>query len=281
EVREFLIETYAKALIDWDIDGFKLDFIGSFSAKEDTKLTLENARDYSSVNEAVDRLMTDITNRLTGLKPDILIEFRQSYIGPLMRKYGNMFRAGDCPNSYHYNRVRITDLRLLSGNTAVHSDMQMWHPEDPVESAALQLIHTIFSVPQLSVRIDKIPEDHKEMIRFWNSYWLKNRSVILDGKFVATNPANNYTQLSTSDDSKQIIAVYTNELVNPLGSIDKLDIINGKMLSGIIVNIPKNLSGQNYIIYDCKGKTTEKGKLKHGLQLLYVPAAGIVQIESY
>jgi len=281
EVREFLIETYAQALTDWDLDGFKLDFIGSFYAKDDTKLTLENGRDYSSVNEAVDRLMTDITNRLTELKPDVLIEFRQSYIGPLMRKYGNMFRAGDCPNSYHYNRVRITDLRLLSGNTAVHSDMVMWHPEDPVESAALQLIHTIFSVPQLSVRIDKIPEDHKEMLRFWNSYWLNNRYVLLDGKFVATNPANNYTQLSASDDSKQIIALYTNELVNPLGSIDKLDIINGKMLSGIIVDIPKNLSGHNYIIYDCKGKTTENGKLKHGLQLVNVPAAGIVQIESY
>lgn len=280
EVREFLIETYTQALTDWDIDGFKLDFIGNFYAKDDTKLTLEDGRDYSSVNEAVDRLMTDITKRLIEVKPNVLIEFRQSYIGPLMRKYGNMFRAGDCPNSYHYNRVRITDLRLLSGNTAVHSDMVMWHPEDPVESAAMQLIHTIFSVPQLSVRIDKIPEEHKEMIRFWNTYWLTNRSVLLDGKFVATNPANNYTQLSSFNDSKQIIAIYTNELVNPLPSIDKLDIINGKMLSGIVVDITANLARKSYIIYDCKGKMTEKGKLQQGLQILNVPAAGLVRVNQ-
>jgi alpha-galactosidase len=280
EVREFLIETYAKALTEWNIDGFKLDFIDSFFAKDNTKMTLEDGRDYSSVNEAVDRLMTDITKRLIALKPDVLIEFRQSYIGPLMRKYGNMFRAGDCPNSYHYNRVRITDLRLLSGNTAVHSDMQMWHPEDPVESAAMQLIHTIFSVPQLSVRIDKIPEDHKEMVRFWNTYWLANRAVLLDGKFTCTNPANNYTQLSASDNSKQIVAVYTNELVKPLSSIDKLDIINGKMLSGIVVDVAENLAGKKYIIYNCKGESTEEGKLKQGLQILNVPAAGVVQINK-
>ena len=37
--------------------------------------------------------------RLTKIKTDVLIEFRQSYIGPLMRKYGNLFRAGDCPGS--------------------------------------------------------------------------------------------------------------------------------------------------------------------------------------
>lgn len=280
EVREFLIDTYANALTDWNIDGFKLDFIDSFYAKDDTELTLENGRDYSSVNEAVDRLMTDITKRLTVVKPDVLIEFRQSYIGPLMRKYGNMFRAGDCPNSYNYNRVRITDLRLISGNTAVHSDMVMWHPEEPVESAAMQLIHTIFSVPQLSVRIDKIPEEHKEMIRFWNTYWLANRPVLLDGKFTCTNPANNYTQLSASNNSKQIIAVYTNELVKPLSSIDKLDILNGEMLSGIIVDITENLAGKKYIIYDCKGKITEKGKLKVGLQLLNVPAAGLVKVNQ-
>lgn len=29
-MREFLISTYEKALVQWDIDGFKLDFIDSF-----------------------------------------------------------------------------------------------------------------------------------------------------------------------------------------------------------------------------------------------------------
>lgn len=278
EVREFLIKTYVDAIEKWDIDGFKLDFIDSFFPKEDTELTAEDGRDYASVNDAVDRLMTDVTEELKKVKPDVLIEFRQSYIGPLMRKYGNMFRAGDCPNSYHYNRVRIADLRLLSGNTAVHSDMVMWHPQESVESAALQLIHVIFSVPQLSVKIDKVPEDHKEMIKFWNSYWRENREVLLDGDFRALNPAMNYSQMSSSLKDKKIIAVYSNELVNLGNAPSKVEIINGKLQSGVLVNVDASIKKGEYKTFDCKGNETSKGKLTAGLQLIDVPAAGLIRI---
>ena len=280
DVREFLIKTYVNAVKDWNIDGFKLDFIDSFHAREDTELTIDDGRDFSSVNEAVDRLMTDISLKLKEIKPDILIEFRQSYIGPLMRKYGNMFRAGDCPNSYHYNRVRITDLRLLSGNTAVHSDMLMWHPKDPVESAALQLHNTLFSVPQISVMLDKIPDDHLEMVKFWNTYWLKNRSVLLEGDFIPTNPDFNYTQLSSSDQEKQIIAVYVNEIVRPGNGMKKIDIINAKLNNSLIIDFPKELKNKQYKIYNCLGKVIDKGFVQSGLQEMNVPAAGFIQIED-
>ena len=280
EVREYLINLYENAIKDWNIDGFKLDFIDQFTAKKDTKLTKEDGRDYASVNDAVDRLMTDITSRLKALNPEVLIEFRQRYIGPLMRKYGNMFRAGDCPDSYHYNRLRTTDLRLLSGNTAVHSDMVMWHPEEPVESAALQLLHILYSVPQLSVKIDKIPEDHKEMIRFWNSYWRENRDVLLDGKFQASNPAMNYTMLSATSVDKRIIGVYSNEIIDISGSPKQIDLVNGKLLSGIVVNVSDDLVGLSYELLDCKGNNTGTGSLVKGIQVLDVPAAGLIQVKE-
>ncbi|NIO10739.1 MAG: alpha-galactosidase, partial [Deltaproteobacteria bacterium] len=52
EVREFIIHTYEKALQDWNLDGFKLDFMGFFTAVEDTPMTKAQGRDYASVNEA-------------------------------------------------------------------------------------------------------------------------------------------------------------------------------------------------------------------------------------
>ena len=61
------------------------------------------------------------------------------------------------------DRVRTVDLRLLSGNTAVHSDMFMWHYDEPVETAALQFLNILFAVPQLSVCREDIPDDHREM----------------------------------------------------------------------------------------------------------------------
>ncbi len=189
EVREYVTDIYRKALRQWGLDGFKLDFIERFVADDETVLAAGDGRDYASVNEATDRMMTDVLAELTKIKSDVMIEFRQPYIGPLIRKYGNMFRASDCPNSYVANRVKTVDLRLLSGATAVHADMTMWHYGERVEIAALQLLNVLFSVPQVSVRLQEIPKDHFAMVQFLTSYWNANRSVLLDGEFEAHAPA--------------------------------------------------------------------------------------------
>ncbi len=43
---------------------------------------------------------------------------------------------------------------MLAGTTPVHADMLMWHSDEPVESAAMPLIHLLFAVPQISVLLD-------------------------------------------------------------------------------------------------------------------------------
>jgi len=163
DVREYLIGKYEQAMREWDLDGFKLDFVDAFGLPWERRDDLGGGRDYDSVPEAADRLLSDVIARLRKVKPDVMVEFRQSYVGPLMRKYGNMFRAGDCPYDGLSNRVRTVDVRLLCGDTAAHSDMLMWRGDDPVESAALQFADILFSVPQVSVLIDKLPPDHIEM----------------------------------------------------------------------------------------------------------------------
>ena len=117
EVRKFLVDTYVKALKDWNIDGFKLDFIDSFGIWGEDPAAKENyaGRDIKSLPVAVDRLMTEVKAALTAIKPDILVEFRQSYVGPAIRKYGNMLRVGDCPGNLRRNRFAIANLRLASG----------------------------------------------------------------------------------------------------------------------------------------------------------------------
>ncbi|QTH40015.1 hypothetical protein J4772_20555 [Cohnella sp. LGH] len=70
------------------------------------RYTLSEGRDYDSVSEAVDRLLSDVMERMRAVKPDVMIEFRQKYIVPLMRKYGNMFRVADCLNNLLYAPLR-------------------------------------------------------------------------------------------------------------------------------------------------------------------------------
>jgi len=251
-------------------------------ADEKTVLEATGGRDFASVNEATDRMMTDILAELRKAKPDVMIEFRQPYIGPLIRKYGNMFRASDCPNSYLANRVKTVDLRLLSGNTAVHADMIMWHYGERVEIAALQLLNILFSVPQVSVRLQEIPKDHFAMVQFYTSYWRDNRPVLLDGEFEALDPAANYPVLVGRAGGKQIVGLFGDALVKLDGrATERIDVINGKNSETVVLSAARDLGAYRYTIRDCQGKVVGSGRasLGKGAREFQVPVSGLLALE--
>jgi len=279
EVREYIVNTYIKAMQDWNLDGFKLDFIGRFTATDDTVLTKADGRDYASVNDATDVLMTEVTNKLTALKPDILIEFRQPYIGPVMRKYGNMFRGVDAPNNAVANKIETTNLRILSQNTAVHSDMFIWRPEENVEHAALQILNILYSVPQLSVRLEEIPEDHLNMIRYWFKYWNTNKHILMDGKFIPSNPTTNYPWLTAITSEKQITTLYEDVVVTLDDNAKQIDLINAKASTSVVFKLEKE-SNVSIKIIDCEGHSVlEKNtSLSKGVNVFEVPKSGMISI---
>jgi alpha-galactosidase len=281
EVRDYLINIYESALKNWGIDGFKFDFIGMFEPKADTKLTAEDGRDHASVDEAVDRLMTDIMARLRAINPDIGIEFRQPYNGPLMRKYGNMLRAVDCPNSASINRKLTTDVRLTADRTAVHADPIVWHDSEPVESAALQILNPLFCVPQISVRLTEASAGHREMIGFWMKYWRRNREVLLDGSFEPVAPAMNYPMIIGRTDTKMIAAIYQEVVVAPgAGAPSRLDVVNAKPGRDVVVRFAEPFGEARVTIFDCRGKKIggETRELQDGAIMWQVPPSGLLQI---
>jgi len=282
EVREYLASVYRRAIRDWGIDGFKLDFIERLAADEGTVLDATGGRDFASVNEAADRMMTDVLAELRKVKPDVMIEFRQPYIGPLIRKYGNMFRASDCPNSYLANRVKTVDLRLLTGDTAVHADMIMWHYGEPVELAAFQLLSVMFSVPQVSVRLQEIPKDHFEMVRFYTDYWRRNRAVLLDGAFEALSPSANYPVVRASRGGKQIVGLYADAVVGLDGSAaDAIDVLNAKSSKRVVLDVARDLGRYRYTVRDSQGRTVESSEfsLSAGARAFAVPVSGLLSLE--
>src|SRR5829696_7097544 len=278
EVREFLIETYESALREWDLDGFKLDFVDSFGTSQQTG----GGRDYDGVPEAVDRLLEDTIVRLRGIKPDVMVEFRQGYVGPLMRKYGNMFRAMDCPNDAVENRMHTLDIRLLGGDTATHSDMLMWHAEDPVESAALQLVNVIFSVPQISVLLDRIPPEHVEMLSFWLGFWRGHRDVLLDGALQPLHPGANYPLVLARTGSKLIAASYGNAVVPLVGEIPStLLVVNGTLEEGVVLHLENDAGTRAVEVLDCRGRVTSNDtiNLEAGLLGIDIPPAGVALLK--
>ena len=212
EVREFLVDIYVRTVRDYGLDGLKLDFIDEFKPKEGRSNTDYENMDCRSVEEAVHQLLDDVYKALTAVKPDIMLEFRQGYIGPVVSAYGNMLRVADCPNDPLSNRTGIVDLRMLSG-VAVHSDMLMWHAEDTVEAVAKQLMCVTFGVPQISVKLSKLSEAHKTYLQGFLKFWKAHRDATVKGRISAKGVAVSYTQVTSENDTEAVTVCYEDSAV--------------------------------------------------------------------
>lgn len=281
EVRDFLIGLYAAALRAWDLDGFKLDFVDAFWIDPGTpEAAARPGMDIDDLDEAVVRLMTDIMRELKRLKPDVLIEFRQSYIGPVMRTFGNLFRAGDCPADALGNRQRVLDIRALCRASAAHADMLMWHPDEPVESAALQLLNVLFAVPQISVAIERVPEAHRAMLRFWLAWWSAHRDCLLDGALELAHPEARYTQATARTATQRVTCLYRREAA-ALRSDEpaEISLVNATRQGGVLVEAAAAWSGM-LEIRDATGamRATRRLDLAPGVHRLDVPPAGLATL---
>ena len=275
EVREFLIGIYTRMVKDFCLDGLKLDFIDRFHY---TGVDFKEGMDEVSVQDAVVRLMTDVRAALQSIQPDIMIEFRQRYIGPNMRAFGNMFRVNDCPNDYLTNRICSVDLRLTSGNTAVHSDMLMWHPAETPESAARQILNVLFSVLQFSVKLTSLPEEHKRMVRFWVKFMKEHQTLLLDAPIYGEAPQLLYPLVRAKTDQEEMIAVYEEKYVATLSEADTHYLVNATHDDGLWIEWEGEESVAHAIAYNTLGETAYEKEwiLTHGIQKIEVPESGLL-----
>ena len=280
EVREYLIATYERVVGEWGFDGVKLDFIDSFALPEKDPAVAENyaGRDFRSLPLAVDRLMKDIVVRLRKINPEVLIEFRQHYMGPAIRQYGNMIRAADCPADMAFNRRRICDLRLTSGSTAVHSDMLVWSPDETPEGAARPILSALFSTIQYSMVLQTIPERQREVIRHWLDFSQKHRATLLKGEFRPHHPEADYPVVEGEISAERIIAVYNGTAYAATGKLNKpVTVINATGTKGLVLDVA---GAATAVYFDTFGKKTGEGFVQAGVRRLPVPSSGYVRLAA-
>lgn len=272
EVREYLIGIYKRALTEWKLDGFKLDFVDKWRRKEGAAPYCDKM-DIAALSDAVDTFMTDTLRALREIKPDILVEFRQMYIGPNMRKYGNMFRVTDCPNDAVSNRVGVFDLRMLMDSSAVHSDMLMWHPQERPETAAMQIIGVLFGVLQYSARLEHMSAPMKQMSKFWLGFMERHRKTLLESKLQAFAPQHLYTWAEAVSEKECIAAVYApGQLVCP-EERETIYIANGCMSEEVLIRTEGSYCLESF---DCFGnKASEEIAPLSGLRQIMVPQGGL------
>ncbi len=283
EVRSFLIGLYVDAARNWGLDGFKLDFIDSFRLKGKDPALKDNyaGRDIRSVPEAVNVLMRGVRDSLLRINPEVLLEFRQRYVGPAITQYGNMFRASDCPGELQQNRIAICNLRVGAPGVAIHSDMIEWHPTETAAMAARAIQSALFGVVQYSVMLRDIPQEHLDVIRFWLDFSRKHRSALLKGWFKPHHPEAAYPLVEAGDARETIKALYQPDVVVPVEMEGKaVYVLNASGADGMVLKLssrPKSVK-----IFDMYGKpvsTATGKKCASGLCECKVPAAGFLLVE--
>lgn len=274
EVRKFLVNIYCDYVKKYNWDGLKLDFIDSFALSKDSSTDYEKM-DCLSVEEGLQRLLSEATTELKKINPEILIEFRQSYVGPIVAQYGNLLRVGDCPNDAFANRVCSLDLRLTSGNTPVHSDMLMWNKDDTNESVMYQLLAIMYSVPQISVRFDNITKEHKAILKSFLAFWRKHQGVILDGCLTLDGADANYTMAKAQKDGTCVAVLYQNTVLK-VENNEQTFAFNSIGSDGIYIETE---NAREYELYDIFGAKYADGTIPQGVSKLPLKNCGMILIK--
>ncbi|MFI8420927.1 glycoside hydrolase family 36 protein [Streptomyces sp. NPDC085479] len=275
EVRAHLVDTCVRLVRDHGLDGLKVDFLNE---------AMVYAGDGGGdVGEALTLLLAELRAGLEAVRPGLLLELRQPYVGPGMVAYGNMLRSFDCPADSVANRVRTLDTRMLAVGGAVHSDPLLWDTDAPVESAARQLIGTLHSVPQVSVRLDTLPEDHVAALRFWLATWRLLRPQLLDGTVEPGRPDDLYTLVSSERDGVYVTTVHTARPV-PLrpASVSRTVLVNGTSEDRLVVEVVDSGATVEIEVRGPDGRMIEhhRTELTTGLHQLPVPRMGLGSIRN-
>ena len=155
--------------------------------------------------------------------------------------------------------------------------MLMWHPDEPVDAAALQFLNIIFSVPQLSVLLDGITDQHRAMVTYWTGWWNEHRDVLLDGLLEPRQPALLYPVVVASTADKRIVAVYS-DVIAEVGSAApaQLWVVNGTRRERVVIELAEPLGPRTVIVRDCCGREVHRRQvdLSAGVHRLDVPPAG-------
>ena len=271
ELRDYIAGTYEKFVDDFGIDGLKLDFVDAWGTTTDVPPKNDDM-DHERLFDAVRTLMDEIYDKMTARDPDFLFEFRQVYVGPEIVNHCNMLRVADCAADSVTNRIGIGSLRIVNGATAIHSDMLLWGKKESPVNCMRQMLNIMFSVPQISVLLTKVPGDQKLAVKRFVDYWSENRDVLLDGKFRAVDPGANYSLMSAEKDGKKITVLYSTSEVELTACAE--DVWNNTFKNYIVVS---RAPGKDYAVFDWRGDKIGCGVTAGTIQKIAVPAGGMVK----
>jgi alpha-galactosidase len=274
ETTPYITNLLERLVTDYGLDGLKIDFVDSihFDAERNPKESSQ------SLGKAVYSTLKTAINRLAELKPDVLIEFRNTYANLASRQLANIYRSSDVPINFILNRWQVTMLRLLTPDRAIHFDPALWHQDDSDENVAVHLINAIISVPMVSIELEVYPQSHYDLIRYWISFYNEHRDTIIHGNFQPHFIFGHVGLIRFVGKEEQIIGLYGDIPVTIQQDPIPLWILNASSRPYIDI-LSDNFNGKYYVSTKNKfGETVKKETVTFPCYRLDVEVGGSLKI---
>jgi len=268
EVREHVVETCLRLVQEFGVDGLKIDFIDAASAYA----LAGDVETHDAIAEALVDMLAAVRAGLDDLgHPELLIEYREPYIGLALAGSGDVIRAEDCPGDFIANRRSTLDLRVLGTGQLVHSDMMMWDPALPMATVSALLSNATFSVPQLSMRLGSMSEDQRSAIASWLSAWRATSRLALHGRLTQLRPHLHYPSATAIDGDEALSVVWSADtvLAVPL-EVRHATVVNGTRSTRVGVQLAR---GGTVLTVDHRGAEVLAGSVA-GRCFIEIPVGG-------
>lgn len=204
ETARIVTDLISRLVTEYGLDGLKVDFLDSIKIPA----TRPPGAEGTSLGERFYRILTEAVDTLVRTRPELLIEFRNSYTNLASRRYANLYRSSDVPLNFTLNRWQAVMLRLLVPDRAVHLDPALWHPDDTDENVAVHLINCLVGVPMVSIELDRYPRSHLDLIRHWIGFYNGHRRTLIHGEFKPVLRLGHVPIVSFVSEEESIVAVY-------------------------------------------------------------------------
>jgi alpha-galactosidase len=270
ETHEIVGSLLERLVRDYDLDGLKIDFIDSIKPGEAAPDTL---------GDSLYAVLHDATEKARAVRPDLLIEFRNSYANLASRSYGNIYRCSDVPLNYTLNRWQAVMLRLLAPDRAVHLDPALWHPSESDTNVAVHLINMIVSVPMISVELDRYPQSHLDLIRCWVGFYNVHRDTIIRGEFKPVLVLGHIPLIRFKGVQETIIGLYEDVPI-PLPDQPVVWILNASTLPYVYIEPSSDGRMRQVIVRDKFGKILSDELLPFPTTRLPVEVGGSIEIRT-
>jgi alpha-galactosidase len=125
------------------------------------------------------------------------------------------------------------------------------------------------------VLVNELNKEQKEMLKFYISFWKEHRDILVNGKLTAENPENDYSSARVTLKDSEIVAIYTNSLVEVFKK--KAIVVNGTMKDFLVI---KGAKGCKVKVVNCFGETISEFIIKNTLEEIEVSRAGIIYLNK-